>query len=659
MAWHHLDNNIASLNLGCLKKNSTLSLNKKSAMNKIIFFLTCFISTAVINGQKVYTFSNPDLVPVKFERISKTVLEVPEEAPNPKAAMVEHDNESIHKGNPKPNPNALPTGPDPALQQEYDLGAKSLNSTTSNIISSWAGLSASVTPSDNNIAVGPNHIVQMTNNSTSSYLRIWNKAGTLLVANKTVKSFSGITDYGDPNILYDQAADRFVFVLLYSKNAKKLEVCVSTTNDPTGSFYIYTFTTANGFPDYPKIGVWGNSYFITTNSNAPTIFALNRALMLAGTGTGTAQVFSLSKFPNIGFQSASPVSQTGATLPPAGAPASIIRVADDAWSSTLGPDHLEIFNLHIDWTTPANSTITGPVDINTISYNSNLCGFGSGSCIPQPGSTVKLDPLSDIVMDKVQYRNFGDHEALVCSHVCNADGLGTAGIRWYELRKAANGNWFIYQQSTYFPSSDDRFMSSITINDKGTIALGYNISSTSLYPGIRITGRDSCDALSNMTVSETVVKTGTAANSSNRYGDYNGMVTDPADGSFWFTGQYNATSAWSTNVVHFNFSNCPVIAGPRSISGIDETGNLLNSSLSIVPNPATEEVKISFDAENSENSLLQVIDMTGKLVLEQNKQVAPDNNTTTVNVGSLANGYYLVKVMQGKNSATRKLVIER
>jgi hypothetical protein len=631
-------------------------------MRKLFLLLAAGCCFAGTGAQKTYTFSNPDLVPVKLERISKQVRDVTETKPNLKLAPVEHENESLEKHMPFVNPNALPQGADEALQHRYNQGNyRSTNTVTVNVLNNLSGLSASVNPSDNNIAVSNNYVVQMSNNSSSTYMRIWDKAGNVLSGNVVVSSFSGISDYGDPNIIYDQQADRFVFVLLYSKNAKKLEVCVSKTNDPRGSWYVYSFTTANGFPDYPKLGVWGNSYLITTNSSAPSIYVLNRTSMLAGSGIGTAQVFSLSKFSALNFQSASPVSQTGATPPPAGVPASVIRVADDAWSTTLGPDHLELFNLAINWTTPSSSTITGPVKLNTIAYNSNLCGISSSSCIPQPGTTTKLDPLSDIIMDKVQYRNFGTYEAMVCSHVCNADGNGTAGIRWYELRRnQSTGAWYIYQQSTYAPNTTNRFMSSITLNDKGTIALGYNVSSSSVYPGICITGRDSCDALNNMTVAETATTTGTASNGSTRYGDYNGMVTDPADGSFWFTAQYNSGSTWSTKVVHFAFSDCPVPAFKTDeTAGINETEGAAVEKLQIVPNPAATEVLVSFITGNETEATIQIFDMNGRLALEQHQSLSGLANNIRLNTAMLTNGNYLLRVVTPAGSASKRLVIQK
>jgi hypothetical protein len=369
-------------------------------------------------------------------------------------------------------------------------------------------------------------------------------------------------------------------------------------------------------------------------------------------------MFSLSKFPAIGFQAASPVSQTGSIPPPASSPASVIRVADDAWSTSLGADHLEIFNLNINWTTPSSSTITGPIKLFTIAYNSNLCGFGSGSCIPQPNTTTKLDPLSDIIMDKVQYRNLGSYESIVCSHICNADGNGDAGIRWYELRKVGNGSWSIYQQSTYAPDANGRFMSSITINSTGTIALGYNISSSSVYPGIRITGRDSCDAINSMTVPETAIQTGTAANSSIRYGDYNGIVTDPTDDSFWFTANYNVSSAWSTNVVHFNFSNCPPVAnGDGSEARVSASQE--NAAMKVIPNPANNEIKISFYSNANQNVPVQIFDMTGKIVLQQNLSSVSGSNTSVIDVHSIESGCYFVKLSAATGIQTQRLIIQR
>ena len=546
----------------------------KKSITLLLLVACCFYTKA----QPITIHADEVSATSEFLGLSQPLRDLPEVPVTPEMLAAPHvirDNPSLERPMPSINLNALPLGADPARQQNYTP------STSATILSNWAGLQASVEPSDNNIAIGPNHVLQMTNNNKSTYIRIWDKAGNLLVASKLVGSLDGnVNDCGDPNVIYDPQADRYIFNVLYSCSFsdKKLLVLISQTNDPTGAYYVYTISSTNGNPDYPKISSWGNSYFITINGNSPTIFALNRNKMINGKNLGTIQTFKLSRFPMIGFQAASPVQITGTTAPPNGESAVCIRVADDAWGANVEPDHLEIFLLSINWSNPNLSTITGPIDLNTIAYNSNLCNFNSGSCIPQPGSSKKLDPLSNIVMDKVQYRNFGDHEAIVASHVCNADGNGTAGIRWYELRRDGSDNWFIYQQGTYQPDLTDRWMSSISLNGDGSIALGYNLSNaTNVYPSGGFTGRAACDPLNTMTVAENVVAVGAKANSYNRYGDYNGMMVDLTDNSFWLTTQYNPTSSWATEVTHFTITPC---SGPNAPANII-ANNITNNSVEL------------------------------------------------------------------------------
>ncbi|MEO6168445.1 MAG: T9SS type A sorting domain-containing protein [Chitinophagales bacterium] len=620
-------------------------------MKKILLLSLLIALASFANAQKVTTFSDPELIPINLVRISPAIRDIPQTPPTQEelnAERVEHENPSLEHPFPRPNPDALPQGADPAVQTSYAKGFDGLTSAT--ILSNWEGLTANVDPSDNTLAVGQNHVMQMTNNNSSTYIRIWDKSGNILVNNTKVSSITGISDLGDPNLIYDHAAKRYVLLVLYSFSQNKLVVCVSQTSDPTGAYYVYTFTTTNGFPDYPKIGVWGNSYFITTNSNSPTIFALKRSDMLDGVGTGTVQAFTLAGFPSVGFEAAAPVHRTGSKSPPSGEKAMVIRVADDAWGGSVGSDHLEIFKIKINWNNSASSSITGPFSLPILPFNSNLCGFNSLSCIPQPGTTTKLDPLGGIVMDKVQYRNMGNYESIVLSHVCNSDGNGTAGVRWYELRKDANGEWYIYQEGTYSPDTDSRFMSSISINKSGAIALGYNISSSSVFPGIRITGRDTCDALNTMSVAETVVKAGSSRNASNRYGDYNAMVADPKDGSFWMTANYNVTTDWTTNVVHFTLDPCPL----RVAASAAVINNLLAK-----PNPASSEVTLSFVSSIDKDVKLQIVNMVGKVVLEQSQQVVSGLNETTLDVRHLENGYYFVKVLALQGEVVQKLVIQR
>ncbi len=309
---------------------------------------------------------------------------------------------------------------------------------------------------------------------------------------------------------------------------------------------------------------------INNQTPNPRIYALDRTAMLAGNPAPTALDFDLTPFNTIGFQSGTPVNLDGPTLPPAGSPAMVMRMADDGWAG-VAQDRLEIFELTLDFAAPASSSITGPINLPTQPFDTELNGFTAFAAIPQPGTGLELDPLREVIMNKIIYRNFGTHEALVCAHVTDVTGNDDAGVRWYELRKTGGtaGSWTIHQQGTYSPDNTSRWMASIGINDDGSIGLAYNVSdATSVFPGLRYTGRKECDPLGVMTFPETTIIDGSVASNSNRYGDYNTLSVDPIDGTFWFTGQYNPTANWATRVAQFEIPfNCFGI----SLSEIDLT----------------------------------------------------------------------------------------
>ena len=149
-------------------------------------------------------------------------------------------------------------------------------------------------PPDPNGAVGPNHVVTMSN----LHFQIFNKTGTSLfgpAANNTLWSgFGGgcqTQNAGDPVVLYDKMADRWL-LSQFTSSAPYLEcVALSQTNDPTGSYYRWAIATGSGnnFPDYPKAGVWPDAYYFSTREFAGGstfvgvgAYALDRAQALAG-----------------------------------------------------------------------------------------------------------------------------------------------------------------------------------------------------------------------------------------------------------------------------------------------------------------------------------------------------------------------------------------
>jgi len=428
-----------------------------------------------------------------------------------------------------------------------------------------------VVPPDTVGDVGPNHYIQVINAGSGAQFRIYNKSGTL-VAGPTQMDSLGATQcasgLGDGIVLYDQLADRWLMAE-FSTAGNRICIYISQTPDPvSGGWFAYQFL-GNQFPDYPKYGVWPDAYYCGTNENLPAAYAFQRAAMLQGI-SALGERFTAPPLSGFGFQMVTPADADGSTPPPNGAPGTFWRHRDsESHGSPGGPDSVQYFEFHVDFVTPPNSTFTGPIDINVSEFDSNLCGLSSFNCFPQPGTGVTLDPLREVVMHRPQYRNRGTHEALVGSFVTDVNGSDLGGVRWFEARRVGGGPYTLFQEGTYSIDSTNRWMSSIAMDGSGNIALGYNVTSTSVFPGLRYTGRVSTDPPGTMGVEQQIIA-GTASSTTNRYGDYSSMNVDPADEcTFWWTGEFNASGQWSTRIATFSFPVSECIPVPVRLQSFD------------------------------------------------------------------------------------------
>jgi len=427
-----------------------------------------------------------------------------------------------------------------------------------------------VAPPDTVGDVGLLYYIQSTNSSAGSTFSVYDKETGATVAGPLSMDALGANapgivncavGRGDPIILYDHLASRWL-LSEFSDAGNKLCVYISSTADPLqGGWFAYEFA-APQFPDYPKYGVWPDAYYIGTNEGAgPGVYALDRVSMLAGQAAAM-QRFTASGLNGFGFQIINPSDIDGPTPPPVGTPNFFIRHNDDESHNpgTNDPttDFLEIFEFHVDFANPAASTFSGPISVPISEFDSNLCGLSSFSCIPQPNGGIGLDPLREVVMWRVQYRNKVTYESLIGSHVTDVDGTDHAGIRWWELRRNTGGGWVLAQEGTYAPDSHSRWMSSAATDQEGNLAIGYSAGSASLSAGIRYNGRLQADPPGTLTQGETILISGAGTQSNERWGDYSSLNVDPADDcTFWYTNEY-ATSggSWSTQIGKFKFDAC-------------------------------------------------------------------------------------------------------
>lgn len=424
---------------------------------------------------------------------------------------------------------------------------------------SFDGLSASAgggwsTP-DANGAVGATQYVQWVN----TQLAVYDKTSGAPIygpvpGNAMWSGFNGLcatANNGDPIVQYDKLAGRWILSQRAMASGGPYYQCVaiSTTSDATGSYYRYAFQLPNYFPDYPKLGIWPDAYYLSINELTATYApvnalacALDRNNMLNG-NAATAQCFGTSTTNH--FINLLPSDLDGLTAPPAGSPNYFVN---------MGQSAINIWQFHVDFTNPANSYFAGPARI-LVSPFTRACN--GGACIPQAGTTQVLDSLGDRLMYRLAYRNFGDHQSLVLNHAVVSGS--SVGVRWYEIQNPG-GTPVVFQQGTFAPDSNYRWTGSIAMDKVGDIAVGYNVSGSSMNPAVRFTGRVPTDPLGTLEAETSIIEGTGVETSVGRWGDYSSISVDPIDDcTFWYTNEYLQTSGsrnWNTRIASFKFPSC-------------------------------------------------------------------------------------------------------
>ncbi|PYX86880.1 MAG: hypothetical protein DMG68_13710 [Acidobacteria bacterium] len=463
------------------------------------------------------------------------------------------------------------------------------------------GFQVSSAPPDTNGAVGATQYVQWVNTSFAVFDKT--TGGILFgpaAGNTLWSGFGGpcqTNNDGDIIAQYDKMANRWVLSQLSVTGGPPFLECiaVSTSSDATGSYHRYAFSFSN-FDDYPKMGVWPDAYYMSFNmfNAAGTAFlgsdacALNRAAMLAGT---TATAICLQQTSSVfGLL---PSDMDGTIQPTAGEPAFFMN---------FGTNSLGLWKFHVDFTTPANSTFTGPTNLSVAAFT-ELCS--GGTCVPQPGTTQKLDSLGDRLMYRLAWRKFPDgHESIVATHSV------ATGVRWYEIRNP-NGAPTVFQQGTFAPAAGVPWMGSIAMDQAGDIALGYSVSNATIHPSVFFTGRVPSDPAGAMETESAIVNgTGEQNGGLNRWGDYSALTVDPVDDcTFWYTQEYMklvGSFNWNTRIASFKFPTCSgtppaVTFNPTSLSFPNQTINTTSTPMPIVlTNNQNKNLTISNFATSAE-----------------------------------------------------------
>lgn len=477
-------------------------------------------------------------------------------------------------------------------------------------------------PPDPTGAVGPNHYVH----SVNSLVKIFSKTGTLLVGPVSLGTFLGFGgNSGDPIVLYDQLADRWLVSEFGSINGgNSLAIGVSATSDPTGAYNVYQYSFS-GFPDYPHYAVWPDAYYGTINLDGATTraFALDRDKILNGAPNPEIVIFSLPGIVVNPNQVKSPEAANllGNTIAP-NTPGYVTYLQDDGWNG-VSFDHLKVWEMNVDWTNPSNSTISAPLEIPTDPFDAGEI-FGQGA-ISQPGTSQKLAGHGGIISFGANYRSFAGHNSWLITFNTFVDNNQTGGIRWIELRNDDTSPWTVYQEGTYAPADgNSRFMSSSAMDIYGNIGLAYSIGSSTLPVGIRYTGRFDGDPLGTMTVAETIIKNGVGVRTNTyRYGDYSHTTMDPDNFTFWHTADFfSSNNSWRTQIASFRISGG--FAADVGVNAIIQPEN------GILTNAETVEVSIRNYGSASQTNIPLELRVDGSLI-------ASETFTATIASGATAN----------------------
>lgn len=461
-------------------------------------------------------------------------------------------------------------------------------------------------PSDNSLAVGPDHIVQIVNSRFAVYAKKgarYDNTGTVLYGpvptNAIFAGFGGVCeerDNGDAVVRYDQLASRWLVVMpiftpipadggqkrggardgepakpghasipgapgappanpAEAQGPYAMCYAVSTSSDPLGTYYRYAFER-DLFPDYPRPAIWPDGYYLPTSTGDTVIqkhdCIADRTRMLKGL-PATEQCLIID---GVNFLNNSDID--GHNLPPAGAPNIMMAAGGTQLKKIFEDDGIYFWKVHVDWRNPRNTKAVGPVKIAVAPYH-YLCDGQLSDCVPQPGTDQRLDSQGDKLMQRLVYRRIGEDEYIVAAHSI-ATKAGGGGVRWYEFRLNANRDPVLDQQGTFAPDGFYRWMPSIDIDKSGDIGVGYSFGGAPNFPGQRFAARLASDHQGLLTFHETVLVEGQASQMNTlRWEDYATTAMDPSDDcTFWYVGDYikSGSPAYSTRIGSFRLPGC-------------------------------------------------------------------------------------------------------
>lgn len=378
------------------------------------------------------------------------------------------------------------------------------------------------TPADPNAAVGPNYIVETSNQQ----LTILKKDGTI-VSNVDLGTFFGHPQYGDAHVIYNEMTQRFAVESPYPNGT--INFAVSATSDPTGSWVVQNFPVPGGLWD----GYGGNAIGYNAEAYVVRFNGLGNTFVVFNVNDGSLS-YRLVTSP---YRLGQPVPMPGAAP---GDPIYFVNGNDDGLNDQGGtPGWLEVVKV-----------------ANVLS--------------PTPVFTDYQIHVNDS-WTSVMTTSWRNGQLAISGHV--STGGAVYQITWYLLDTSGAAPVLTQSGAITAANGGDGNYPSIAIAPNGNIGLNYldvftaGLNTTVIYA----TGRTPADAPGTM---ETPVLVQSGPYASGRLGDYSSSVVDidssgNAQNSFWGCGEYlNTADQFDWRERLFNFSPLPSsVAGLVALGG--------------------------------------------------------------------------------------------
>lgn len=598
-------------------------------MKKITLLMTGILAVSVICAQDSQTDNQVRVIYPSEFKISKPLTEISEVDPiEEKSNFVSRDKEhrtpQVFKYSVK---DGAEYGNDPNSIQTV-MGNKQVAAPLTNWLGQNGGGSC---PPDPTGAAGLTQYVQSVN---ATPYKVYNKTTGVVTKTGSIGTLFGssIND-GDPIVLYDKYADRWVLTQFgdnYGASGNKIHIAISQTSDATGAYYLYTYTDTQ-FPDYLKFSIWADGYYMTSNEGTDKVFCFERTAMLAGTPTARSISKTFTGAP-AGFFAPMPADADGG-LPPAGTPLPFFTYNDNGTMG--GTDGIKIWNMTVSWGATPTATISTATTIATAAFDASYDTATPWADIAQGSGSQKLDGIGGILSYRAQWRKWATYNSVVLCWPIKISA-SQRSIKWVELRQTGT-TWSLYQQGTYAPDALNRWLGSIAMDDNGSIALCYAVAgpSPATPVSLRYTGRLASDPAGTMSFAEQSAVTGSGVLTAcgERFGDYSQTTLDPDGLTFWHTGEYVAGGQPATRIYSFKLPLGTVGIGENEIQpsfNVYQTENVLNFAASKLP--------------SDEEMVVDLFDIEGRQI--SGKSIKPVSNKfeTTIDVSGLAKGTYLVRV---------------